>query len=118
MPARLYILRCCSLLAGLIIVLTIAYCFPRAENLRAGGNRRCPRPSPPVALRCHLPIVAIETKVSLTMYSERMAFLWSRVEQVRTHFIAVRGLRNPLILCVAESGDACVPVCSEGWSGK
>src|ERR1700691_4479863 len=48
----------------------------RAENPRAGGNSRSPRPSPMVALRCHLPTLAIGTKVSPTMHFERMA-LWS-----------------------------------------
>src|SRR5580700_6170738 len=78
LPARLEILRCFSHLAGWIIVLLTVACFFRTRVWKPKGRRQLPEPKPfpIVALRCHLPTVAFETKVSATMHSERMA-LWS-----------------------------------------
>jgi hypothetical protein len=69
-------------MAGLVFVLTravsvVSYYYRRffhssCGNLKAAGEYDYRSPSSTIALTCYLPTVVFETKVSLTMYSERV----------------------------------------------
>src|ERR1022692_2980642 len=61
-----------SLKARLVFVLMRPFFHRFCGNLRAGGEYDYSRPFSTIALMCHLPTPVFKTKVSLTMYSERV----------------------------------------------